>query len=89
MLRIFLTMSSLFFLLGCANEPFPVEFIYHVDIQKQICDQYRIDKDTVKAKFEKSIPFAQCPVIFGFEQKDIGPLMNWIRTVKKKVEKCK
>ena len=81
--------SSTVFLLGCGAEPFPADFIYHVDIQKKICDQYRIDKDTLKAKFEKAIEFEKCPVVFGFDQKDIPAVLKWMREVKKKVESCK
>lgn len=87
MLKIYLTVISLC-LLSCAQESLPADYIYSVDVKQQICDQYKIDKDNIKFHFEKTIPWDQCPIIYGFEEKDVGHVMNYIRRVKTKVGKC-
>jgi hypothetical protein len=87
MLKIYLTIISLS-LCACAQE-FPANYLYHIDANKQICDQYVIDKKNVKFKFSKAIPFAECPSTFGFTEEDTPKVLNWVRRMKKKVEACK
>lgn len=82
-----ITISSLF-LLSCAQEPFPADYLYTVDVQNKVCEQYKIDKKNVKFNFEKEIPFDQCPIVYGFDEKDVGHVMNYVRSVKRKAEAC-
>lgn len=80
-------------LTGCASDlsPFPSEFVYVVKPQLQQCSKHKIiSKDPVKVDRGEWIPWEQCPDVFGFDYKDAGPVMNWIRDLQKKVkERCK
>ena len=88
---IFLTVISL--LVGCANglPPFPADFIYVVKPQLQQCSKHKIiSKDPVKVDKGVWIEWDQCPDVFGFESKDAGPVMNWIRNSQEEAKRrCK
>ena len=88
MLKICLTVISILALTSCAKTEFPADYLYQVDVINKVCDQFKIDKEKMQFQFEKAIPFDQCPVVFGFEQKDVGNVMNFLRRMAKKAEKC-
>ena len=86
MQKIYLITISLLFI-SCA-EKFPSDHIIYIDQNKQICESYKIDQDEVKFTFDKSIKYSECPVVYGFEQKQVGLVTSWIRRMKKKLEEC-
>ena len=81
-------------LTGCAASdlsPFPAEFIFVAKPQLHQCSKHKIiSKDPVKVDKGVWIPWEQCPDVFGFESKDAGPVMNWIKDSQRKAkERCK
>lgn len=88
----YLTATSLF-VMGCADDlpSFPADYIYVVKPELQQCSRHKIiSKNPVKVDKGVWIEWSQCPDVFGFESKDMGPIMNWIRKAEKMAkEKCK
>jgi hypothetical protein len=80
-------------MIGCAEglPPFPAEFIFVVKPEKQQCTRHRIiSKDPVKVDKGEYISWEECPHVFGFQDSDIGPVMNWIRESQRLAKKrCK
>lgn len=85
----FLTVTSLFFI-GCAKglEPFPADYIYVVKPTLQQCSKHKIiSKDPVKVDKGVWVDWRDCPDVFGFESKDAGPVLNWIRYAQEEAKK--
>lgn len=86
-LKICLMVTSCFYLIGC-NDKFPASYLYNVDQEKKVCDRYVIDQTNVKFKFDKSLFFEECPVVYGFTDKDTYKVLEWVRRNKTKIEEC-
>lgn len=88
----FLMGISLFFI-GCADglPLFPADHIYVIKPQLQQCSKHKIiSKDPVKVDRGVFIDWHDCPDVFGFESKDAGPVLNWIRNAQSEAKKrCK
>ena len=80
-------------LVGCAEglPPFPAEYIFVVKPEKQECTRHKIiSKDPVKVDKGEFVPWDECPHVFGFQDSDIAPVMNWIRNAQEEAKKrCK
>lgn len=78
---IFLTIISL----GCAKDvsdvpSFPSEIVWVAKPDLQKCSKHKIiSKDPLKFDKGQYVDWSSCPDVFGFEAKDAGPVMNWIR----------
>lgn len=84
---LFLSLFSCFSFSGCDSDPFPIKYVYMVDVKLKTCDQFVVsDIDKVKFRFDKSIPFEDCPTSFGFKSEETGKFMSWIRRQKKQIE---
>lgn len=77
----------LIFLISCTDK-FPSDHIFVVDQEVKTCSRYYIDMNKVKFNFDKDIPFNECPVVYGFEEDEIGHITAWVRRNKDKIEKC-
>lgn len=78
----------LIFLLVACTDKFPSDHIFVVDQEVKTCSRYLIDIKNVKFNFDKEIPFNECPVVYGFEEEEIGQIMSWVRRNKNKIDKC-
>lgn len=87
LLKIFSIIAISLIFIGC-GDPFPASTVYHIDQKKLICDEYSVDQDQVKIKFNKAIPYDQCPSVIGFTLEDGGKVMSWGRRMKKKSKNC-
>ena len=77
---------------GCdaALDPFPAQYVYSIQPWKWKCSRHKIiSKDPVKVDAGEMIPWDDCPNVFGFDEKDTGPVFNWIRNAQEKAkERC-
>jgi hypothetical protein len=61
-------------------EEFPAEYVYSVNVEKQMCSRFRIiQKNPIKFDEITVLPFEVCPPIVGFTHEDVGWVMDWIR----------
>lgn len=85
-MKIFLMVISL--LLLCSCDKFPSENIYRINHLYNVCELYKLNEKTVTIKFEKEIPFDDCPKnIYGFDEEDTAKVAAWIRREKRKHNK--
>jgi hypothetical protein len=79
--------------IGCAEglPPFPADFVFVAKPDKLECTRHKIiSKDPIKVDKGEFIPWSECPHVFGFQDSDIGPVMNWIRESQRLAKKrCK
>ena len=80
-------------LIGCGDglPPFPANYIFVAKPDKLECTRHKIiSKDPVKVDKGEFIPWNECPHVFGFQDSDIGPVMNWVRKAQSESKKrCK
>ena len=77
---------------GCATliEEFPAEYIYSINIEKQLCSRFRIiQKNPIRFDETTVLPLELCPPVIGFTHEDVGFVMDWIRKAEDLAkEKC-
>lgn len=59
---------------------YPAHLIYEVDFDSKVCGVYIIeDQRKLIVKWEKDIPFSECPNVFGHDAKTMPAVLNWAR----------
>lgn len=82
--KLLLTCSTALLLSACSGlKPFPTKTLWELDVKSQVCGQYEItDEVAMTFRHVRDVPLAQCPSIFGFEDKDTAPVLDWIRAAR-------
>ena len=86
MLKTYLITISI--LASSCSSVFPTNQVIYIDQAKHTCDLYKLDSEEIKVTFDKNIEYSKCPTVVGFELKDSGKVMNWIRKMKAISEEC-
>jgi hypothetical protein len=83
-----ITLILLFlFTIGC-SEKFPVDELTHINLIKQLCEVYKIDKENITFKYDRDLPFDNCSTDFyGFNAEDSAKVTSWMRRAKKKAKR--
>ncbi len=66
---------------ACASAPqFPTDKLIEHPVGSQACGLYQITNfETYTVKYVKDIP---CPAVFGFDDKDIPKVLDWMKDMR-------
>lgn len=88
MLKTFLMIAISILLLSACSEQFPAQYVYHLDINKKICDRYKLDAEKIEVTFDKAVDLKNCVDTIGFEKTEAAQVLNWSRRMKDKLQEC-
>lgn len=84
----FLILSLILF--GCAERPFPIEYVYVIDTTHNVCAKKKIiNQDDLIFEHVEDMPLANCNGYISIDKNDFHPLKDWIRWAKGKLEECR
>jgi len=75
-----LIFSIVIILSGCGKDApvFPVKNIYEVDLDFNVCGEYKINQKTRMKEHVKDYPIEKCNGVFGFQAEDVPKIDDWI-----------
>lgn len=89
MRKTILSILSFLILTACAERPFPIDFVYVVDVQNSVCAKKEIvDKENLIFKHVEDLPLKECDGNVSIAKDDFPALKDWIKWAKKKAEEC-
>lgn len=91
LLKLLLTCLTALSLSSCAGlKKFPTDYVYEVDLHRQICGKYKIvDKERMLFEHDSDLPIMSCDGVFGFSTVDTPKVMDWGRDAIDYGKKCK
>ncbi len=89
MQKMIILILSLFLFGACSDRPFPVQYVYVVDVQHSVCSKNEIiDQAKLIFKHIEDLPLAACDGNVSIAKDDFPSLKKWIIWAEEKAQQC-